>query len=95
MVTKIMPLTREAGVELLIQQAPIAPKQRSHTYEDDIAVLWYVGEQIVHLKLEPGDTRGRWLSWHPSEHPNIKNTFQYLDITNPETWHSLLSELQC
>ena len=89
-----LPLTREAGVDLLIQQAPLTPNQRSHSYDDYIGVLWYVGEQIVQLKLEPGATQGRWLSWHPSEYPNIKNRFQCLDITAPETWQPLLSELQ-
>lgn len=95
MVAEVLLLTREAGVELLIQQAPIAPEQHSHSYDDYIGVLWHVGEQIVQLKLEPNQTQGRWLSWHPSEHPNIKNTFQYLDITSPESWLPLLSELQC
>lgn len=95
MVAETLPLTREAGVELLIKQVPIAPKQHSHSYDDYIGVLWYVGEQIVQLKLEPGATQGRWLSWHPFERPNIKNSFQYLDITDPKSWSSLLSELQC
>ena len=95
MVAEVMHLTREAGVELLIQQAPIAPKQHSHSYDDDIGVEWIINGQYVQLILEPGATQGRWLSWHPSEHPNIKNRFQYLDITDPETWRPLLSELQC
>ena len=94
MTPKATPLTREAGVELLIQQTPIAPKQHSHSYDDYIGILWYIGEQIVQMTLEPEATQGRWLSWHPSEHPNIKNQFQYLDITDPETWQELFNELQ-
>ena len=95
MVAEVLPLTREAGVELLIQQAPVAPKQHSHSYDDDIGVEWIINGQYIQLTLNPGATQGRWLSWHPAELPNIKNEFQYLDITDPETWRHLLSELQC
>ena len=95
MANKTPPLSREAGVKTLIQQAPIAPDEHSHTYDDDIAILWRVGEQIIHLRLDPAATQGRWLSWHPAEYSDTKNTFQYLDITKLETWIPLFSELQC
>lgn len=95
MVTEIQLLTREAGIIRLIEQAPIKPEQHSHTYDDEIDVVWQKGEQIIHISLEPGATQARWLSWHPEEYPDIKNRFQYLDVTNPESWNSLFSELQC
>ena len=95
MVAEVLPLTREAGVELLIQRAPIAPKQHSHSYDDEIDVQWRIGEQIILLSSETGATQASWLSWRKSERPNIKNQFQYLDITDPETWSDLLSELKC
>ena len=88
------PLTRKAGVDLLIQQSPLAPKQRNHTVEDDIGVEWLIDDRIIQLILEPGETQGRWLSWRDSEYPNIINRFQYLDITDPETWSDLLNEIQ-
>ena len=94
MVAEGLPLTREAGVELLIQQAPIMPKQHSHSYDDDIGVEWIINGQYIQLTLEPGATLVRWLSWHPAEYPDIKNPFQYLDITKPETWQDLFNELQ-
>lgn len=94
MAIEVMPLTREAGVELLIQQAPLPPAQHSHTYDDDIGVEWLKADQIIHLLLNPGETRGRWLSWNQNEsEPNPQ--FQYLDITEPDTWQSLLTELRC
>lgn len=95
MTTSVMPLTREAGVELLVQKAPLPPHKRSHSYDDEYDVEWRIGEQRIHLSLETEDTQARWLSWRKSEHPNIKNDFQYLDITNPDTWSNLFSELKC
>lgn len=92
--SKSILLNRESSVAELIQQAPIAPQQHSHSYDDYIGILWQINEQYVQLTLEPKATQGRWLSWHPSEHPDIKNRFQYLDITKPETWQELFDELQ-
>ena len=95
MVTEVMLLTRQTGVELLIQKVPRTPYERSHSYDDEFDVEWRIGEQIVQVSLEPGENQARWLSWRKSEYPDIKNPFRYLDITKPETWSDLLSELQC
>lgn len=95
MVAEVLPLTREAGVKTLIDQASIRPEHHSHTYDDDIIVIWRVEQQIVQLRLDPEQTQGQWQSWNPSKYPDLDSSFQYLDITNPETWTPLLSELQC
>lgn len=94
MSNEILAITREAGVELLIQKAPLPPHKRSHSYDDEYDVEWRIGEQRIHLSLETKDTQARWLSWRKCEYPIIKNDFQYLDITKPQTWHHLFETLQ-
>ena len=95
MVAEALPLTREAGVELLLQQAPIAPEQHGHSYDDEIDVVWRIGDQVIRISLETGETRAEWLSWNIAKYPDNDCELQYLDITDPATWQALLSELQC
>lgn len=95
MVTEIQPLTREAGMELLVQKAALSPEQYGHSYDDEIDIVWRSGDRIIQVSLETGETRAEWLSWNITKYPDPDCKLRYIDVTNPDTWQSLLSQIQC
>ena len=94
MAVETKPLTREAAADLLIEQVPQPPRQRSHTYDDDIGVEWQQADRIIQLTVDPGQTVGRWLSFRRSDYPQVRNHYQYLDLQDPQSWDSMFTELQ-
>lgn len=94
MATEALTLTREAGVELLVQKVPLTPYERSHSYDDEYDVECRIGEQIIQVSLETGETQAELVSWNAKRYPDPDCKLQYLDITDPETWNDILSEIQ-
>lgn len=72
----------------------MVPNERSHSYDDEYDLEWRIGDQVIQLSLETGETQAEWVSWNINRYPDPECKLQYLDITKPETWQELFNELQ-
>ena len=95
MTTITVPTTREAALEQLKSQAPLAPDRHEHSFDDDIDLQWQLPDRVVQLEIHPGLMTGQWLSWLKAQPREPLTRLRPIDLNNQATWEPLFQALQC